>query len=219
MSKLPGIEELKNRTYGNILAPEFAQTLKRKIFYRTLRGISDRILALLALTVFSPLLILLIIAIRIDSKGKAIFAHKRIGKNGKPFTLYKFRTMRADCGAEEHAPVSLSDPRITRIGKILRKTSLDEVPQFWNIIKGEMSLIGPRPEMPFIVKQYGEKEKARLLVKPGLTGFWQIAGRKDLPLHENVEFDLWYIENRSIKLDLIILIKTVSVIFSGRGAY
>lgn len=218
-------------SFARLREPAFQKNLRKQKFSGLIRRGIDMIFSLCALVLLAPLWLAIIILIRASSsrdekghstkktKNTAIFSHQRTGLNGKPFTLYKFRTMHPDCASQEYSPVSLKDPRITKIGRLLRKTSLDEVPQFWNILKGDMSLVGPRPEMTFITDTYGPLEKCRLLVKPGLTGFWQIAGRKDLPLHENVEFDLWYIENRSIKLDLIILIKTATVIFSGKGAY
>ena len=117
------------------------------------------------------------------------------------------------------APKTGEDPRITRLGKILRATSLDELPNLINVILGEMSLVGPRPEMPFIVDTYEEWQLKRLDVKPGVTGLWQILGRKDLPLHENLEYDFYYIKNRSLSLDLSILVRTVTAVLSRRGAY
>lgn len=179
----------------------------------------DIFFSLLILTLLAPFWLLIILFIHLDSRGKALFVHERIGKNGKPFQLYKFRTMVDGSSDQEFAPVSLDDKRITRIGKFLRRTSLDEIPQFWNVLKGEMSIVGPRPEMGFIVKKYTILEKTRLLVKPGITGLWQIRGRKDLPLHLNVEYDFFYIQHESLWLDLIILFKTISVVISGKGAY
>ena len=111
------------------------------------------------------------------------------------------------------------DPRVTPIGAILRKTSLDELPQLWNVIRGEMSMVGPRPEMPFIVEHYEAWQRQRLTVKPGITGLWQILGRKDLPLHANLEYDFYYIQNQSLLFDLTILLKTIPVVIFGKGAY
>jgi len=187
--------------------------------YRFVKRLMDLVVSALALLIFAPFWILLIILVRLDSKGPAIFSHIRVGKNGKLFRLYKFRTMHTGAGKQEFAPTSLKDPRITGMGRILRRTSLDELPQIWNILKGEMSLVGPRPEMEFIVNKYTAMQKNRLLVKPGLTGLWQVLGRKDLPLHENAEYDYYYILHRSFLLDLHILLKTIIVVISGKGAY
>ncbi|MGQ9733011.1 MAG: sugar transferase, partial [Candidatus Zipacnadales bacterium] len=119
----------------------------------------------------------------------------------------------------EEAPSTEEDARITSVGRWLRRSSLDELPQLWNVLRGEMSLVGPRPEMPFIVEQYEPWQRRRLDVKPGLTGLWQILGRKDLPLRDNIEYDFYYIRNRSLTLDLVILLKTIGVVLRGRGAY
>jgi len=134
--------------------------------------------------------------------------------------MYKIRTMdpRVDLYAE--APTDPNDRRISgRLGRFLRRTSLDELPQLWNVIRGEMSLVGPRPEMPFIVDRYKDWQRRRLVVKPGITGLWQIMGRKDLPLHANLEYDFYYIQNQSILFDLAILLKTLPVVLLGKGAY
>ena len=192
---------------------------KAGIFYRVIKRILDFILSLLALIVFAPFWVLIILAIRLESKGPAVFAQKRVGKSRKVFTLYKFRTMYSNANPNDYAPKEKADKRITKVGRFLRKTSIDEVPQFWNVIKGEMSLVGPRPEMPFIAAKYTEWQKRRLDVKPGITGLWQILGRKDLPLHENIEYDFYYIKNQSLLLDLVILIKTITAVIRSKGAY
>jgi lipopolysaccharide/colanic/teichoic acid biosynthesis glycosyltransferase len=127
--------------------------------------------------------------------------------------------MTVGCDPYSEAPQDETDPRVTRFGRLLRMTSLDEIPQLINVLKGEMSLVGPRPEMPFIVLNYQEWEKARLRVKPGLTGLWQVAGRKNLPLHFNLEYDFYYVKNQSLALDLEILLLTVPAVLLGRGAY
>ncbi len=176
-----------------------------------------------------PLMVLIAIAIRVDSPGTVIFRQQRVGENGRLFTMYKFRTMCAD--AEQRSP-QLScdaqgrpvhkrpdDARVTRVGRWLRRTSLDEMPQFWNVLKGEMSLVGPRPEMLFLVERYDAWQRQRLAVPPGITGWWQVSGRSDLPMHLNTQFDLYYIRNYSLWLDLVILWKTVGVVIRGKGAY
>lgn len=192
---------------------------KANFLYRLSKRLIDIIGSLILLIIFLPFWILIVILIRLDSKGAAHFVHKRVGKDGKEFNLYKFRTMKGSVGAYEIAPSKASDARITKIGKFLRKTSLDELPQLLNGLKNDMSLVGPRPEMPFIVKKYNKWQRKRLEVKPGLTGLWQILGRKDLPLHENIEYDFYYIQNQSLLLDLVILIKTVWAVITAKGAF
>lgn len=166
-----------------------------------------------------PFLPVICLGIKLSSPGPILFKHKRIGLNGEPFTMYKFRTMHVRVNEYEEAPLQPDDPRIIPIGRFLRRTSLDELPQLWNVLRGEMSMVGPRPEMPFIVQNYEPWQRRRLTVKPGITGLWQILGRKDLPLHANLEYDFYYIQNQSILFDLIILIKTIPVVIFGKGAY
>ena len=207
MSEIEGIPSLDmKKTRDNLL-------------YVASKRIIDIIIAILGIVIFMPLWVVLGLAIKLDSPGPIIFKHERVGLHGKKFTLWKFRTMYHNVKNQEHAPKKKNDKRITRVGRFLRKTSLDEVPQFWNMLKGNMSMVGPRPEMPFIVKNYTEWQKRRLDVKPGITGLWQILGRKDLPLHENIEYDFYYIKNRSLFLDIVIMLKTITVVFSGKGAY
>lgn len=179
----------------------------------------DILFAGVGLILSLPLWIIIIVAIKLDSKGPAILAQVRIGENGEPFKMYKFRTMKATTHLYNEAPEVKNDERITKIGRLIRRFSLDELPQFINILKGEMSVVGPRPEMPFIVKKYNYWERKRLEIKPGLTGLWQILGRKDLPLSENLEYDFYYINNQSFILDLVIILKTVPIVIQGRGAY
>lgn len=192
---------------------------KTGFIYRIVKRIMDILLSLIGLVLFLPFWVLVAIIIRLESKGPIVFAQKRVGKEGETFVLYKFRTMHADVDPQASAPKNQKDKRITRVGRLLRKTSIDEIPQFWNVLKGEMSLVGPRPEMPFIAKTYTEWQKRRLDVKPGITGLWQILGRKDLPLHENIEYDFYYIKNQSLLLDLVILIKTITAVLRSKGAY
>jgi lipopolysaccharide/colanic/teichoic acid biosynthesis glycosyltransferase len=156
-----------------------------------------------------------IFALKMESKGSAIFIHDRVGKGGSIFKLYKFRTMYNDTNPYAVNPIDQDDPRITRVGRFLRKTSLDEIPQIFNILKGEMSFVGPRPEMPFIVEQYDEIHKERLKVIPGITGLWQLSGDRKKAIHENMDYDLYYKRHVSFFLDLAILIETL--IFAFRG--
>ncbi len=185
--------------------------------------LTKRMLDLAATLLFTlmsaPLFALISILIRIDSPGPAIFAHERVGKDGKVFRLFKFRTMSSEANPYSQAPVDQGDMRITRFGRFLRKTSLDELPQFWNVLRGDMSIVGPRPEMPFIVEQYEPWQRRRLDVPQGITGLWQIAGRKHLPLHYNLEYDFYYIRNWSLWLDLAILLRTIPAVIFGKGAF
>lgn len=216
----PSLQELKKESYSQLVDENFKNTLfeKRKAYFFIKRCL-DFLLSLFLLIFLAPLWLVIILFIKKDSPGKAIFSHQRAGKNGQPFTLYKFRTMHEGVKDQELAPTSKNDPRITKIGKWLRRTSLDEMPQLWNVLKGDMSLVGPRPEMIFITDHYTALEKCRLLIKPGITGLWQINGRKDLPLHENIEYDFYYLLHQSFFLDVIILLKTIKVVINAKGAY
>ncbi len=169
------------------------------------------------------------ILIKLDSKGSVLYKSKRIGKNGRLFTFYKFRTMYSGSDelreglindfSRDGIEIKLkNDPRITKIGKVLRKTSLDEIPQFYNVLRGDMSLVGPRPPMPDEVKKYSIKQRRRISMKPGITCLWQISGRSMLSFEDRVELDLKYIDDWSLKLDLIILLKTVPAVLFAKGA-
>ncbi len=187
--------------------------------------------ALILLMLVSPLWLYIVIRIRMDTPGPALFRQLRIGHGGKPYNIFKFRTMVQNAEAI-FKPVPKAgedltnfvyqredDPRITRVGKFLRKTSLDELPQLLNILRGEMSLVGPRPEVPEIVRLYTPEQRKRLLVRQGITGLAQISGRSDLTFGETMAFDLEYVRHWSLWLDLRILWHTVAVVFTGRGAY
>lgn len=204
---------------------------KGKSYYITKRCI-DIIGALIGLILFSPLYLFLIIAIKLDSPGPAIFAHKRYGKGGKFINVYKFRSMYKNAEEmlkkltpeqkkewEENFKLK-DDPRITKVGKFLRKTSLDELPQFLNVLKGDMSLVGPRPIVEKELEKYGKYADKFLSVKPGLTGLWQVSGRSDVTYEERVRLDMEYIDNRSIIYDFKIILKTFIIIFTKKsGAY
>lgn len=169
--------------------------------------------AVLILTV--PVLGFVALKIKRDSEGPVFFKQQRVGKDGKLFTMYKFRTMFTNVLPYAYTPTTKTDPRITPFGRFLRKTSLDELPQFWNVLCGQMSVVGPRPEMEFIVNKYTEIQRQRLMVKPGITGLWQISSDRSRPIHEAIEHDLYYIENQSILLDLIVIWETL--LFGIRG--
>jgi exopolysaccharide biosynthesis polyprenyl glycosylphosphotransferase len=174
----------------------------------------DYFLGTIFLLISLPFWVVLSLIIRLESKGPLIIKYERVGKKGRLFNIYKFRTLYHDVDTEEFKSSGAKDPRVTRFGRFLRRTSLDEWPQLLNILLGQMSLVGPRPEIPRIVEQYKEWQKLRLEVKPGITGLWQIMGRRDLFLHQNLEYDFYYIKNRSLLLDVIIIIRTApSMIF------
>jgi lipopolysaccharide/colanic/teichoic acid biosynthesis glycosyltransferase len=177
-----------------------------------------------------PLWLIISLAIRLDSPGPIFFRQHRSGRNGRVFTMLKFRSMVADAEDRFHQVAHLNeektgliiklkdDPRITSMGKFLRKFSLDEIPQFWNVIRGDMSLIGPRPPSPDEFARYNEMQRRRLEVKPGLTGLWQVSGRKDTDFNFMIEKDLEYIAHQSLGYDLRILLKTIPVVLMGKGA-
>ena len=190
----------------------------QRIVDATLKRCFDCVVAVLLLLLLLPLLAVLVVCIKLDSCGPALFRHLRVGKGGKEFALWKFRSMRVDARMYERSPISTKDSRLTRVGQIIRRASLDEIPQLINVLKGEMSLVGPRPEMGFIVEQYGPVERRRLLVKPGITGLWQISAYRAAPIHHNLQYDFYYIQNQNIILDLAILIRTISAVIRGMGA-
>ncbi len=175
----------------------------------------DLVISAIALVILSPLFAVLALAVRLDSEGPIIFKQQRVGKDGKLFEIYKFRTMRTDAPTYQFSPTTVGDWRITRAGKILRKISLDELPQILNVIKGDMSLVGPRPEMPFIVKMYGPRERLRLSVLPGITGLWQLSADRAFLIHENPQYDLYYIRNRGFFMDIAILLHTLAFAIKG----
>lgn len=197
---------------------------------RIVKGLFDRVVAALALLVLAPLLAAVAVAVRLDSPGPALFRQTRVGKNGREFTMLKFRTMslQADQMVSQLAELSdgngllfkmRKDPRVTRVGAVLRKFSVDELTQLINVVRGEMSLVGPRPPLPREVQKYEDDVMRRFLVKPGLTGLWQISGRSDLSWDETVRLDLRYVDNWSIAFDFMILWKTASAVLKGHGAY
>jgi lipopolysaccharide/colanic/teichoic acid biosynthesis glycosyltransferase len=180
----------------------------------------DLALALTGTILTAPLIALLALAIRIESRGHPIYRQLRAGQDGVAFSIYKLRTMVR--GAEftgAGLAIQAGDDRITRIGAFLRRYSLDELPNLWNVLRGEMSIVGPRPTVPVQVEQYTERQRGRLAVRPGLTGWAQVNGRASLPWSERIELDLWYVEHRTLWLDLKILARTVALVLTGQGLY
>ncbi len=183
------------------------------------KRVLDIIFSLTFILIMLPFWFIIAVLIKITSPGPIFFVQDRVGRNGHIFRLYKFRTMQASVKPYELAPQTSDDTRVIPLGRFLRRFSLDETPQLINVLLGQMSLVGPRPEMPFIVAQYEPWQRRRLSVAPGMTGLWQIAGRKNLPLHENIEYDFYYIENQSLLLDLVILLRTLPAVLFGKGAF
>jgi lipopolysaccharide/colanic/teichoic acid biosynthesis glycosyltransferase len=180
----------------------------------------DAVGAAFLIVVTSPLLGLACLAIRLESSGSPIYRQRRIGKHGAEFDLYKLRTMVSGAeGMGASLAVDEGDPRITRVGALLRRLSLDELPNLVNVLRGEMSLVGPRPTLQVQVAQYSERQRGRLAVEPGITGWAQVKGRAALPWHERIELDLWYIEHWSLVLDLRILASTAVLLATGKGLY
>ena len=185
-----------------------------------IRRAVDIVVSALALALSSPLLLAAMLAIRLESPGPVIYRQRRAGRGGKPFDVLKLRTM-VD-GAEHIGAglaVNANDSRITRVGAFLRRSSLDELPNLLNVLRGEMTLIGPRPTLPAQVEQYTGRQRGRLAVKPGITGWAQVNGRASLPWSERIELDLYYIEHRSLSLDLEILRRSVAMVVTGSGIY
>jgi lipopolysaccharide/colanic/teichoic acid biosynthesis glycosyltransferase len=204
--------------------------------YRRAKRALDVTLSLVLLILAAPLLAGLALIVRLESPGPAFYRQPRIGRHGRPFAMYKLRTMRSGADAQLHERVQPlvggpprrgpqfvyklpDDPRITRVGRILRKTSLDELPQFLNVLRGEMSLVGPRPELPEVIVHYETWQLARLALPPGVTGWWQVNGRSNHPMHLSTEYDLTYLRRASFTFDLIILARTLGAVVRGTGAF
>lgn len=186
----------------------------------SIKNLLDKAFSFIFLILLSPLFILIAILIKLDSKGPVMFIQERVGKDNKLFNIYKFRTMVIDAvNMGSGVYTEENDPRITQVGRFMRKTSLDELPQLLNILKGEMSFIGPRPTLEYQVKQYNDFQKKRLLMKPGVTGLAQINGRNSISWLERIKYDVQYVENYSLGLDFKILIKTFLVILKQEGLY
>jgi len=208
--------------------------------YDVVKRMFDLFAALTLLFVLAPLLALCAVLVALDSPGPILFRQKRVGRGGKEFTFLKFRSMRADASAETHKAYAVefvrgtaarqasksdqvfklvNDSRVTRVGRWLRRTSLDELPQLWNVVRGEMSLVGPRPPLPYEAEHYKPRHLRRLAVKPGITGLWQVQGRSRTTFEQMVDLDIQYVERRSLWFDIKILISTIPVVLWGRGAH
>ena len=184
-----------------------------------MKRLLDLLIAGAALVITSPLLAAAMIAIRLESRGSAIFKQARVGQNGVEFDMYKLRTMVSGSDRGPDLPLSQGDPRITRVGALLRRYSLDELPNLVNVLRGEMAIVGPRPTIPPQVERYTDHQRRRLEVKPGITGWAQVNGRVSLSWPERIELDIWYVDHRSPWLDLRILAKTFWLLISGHGLY
>jgi lipopolysaccharide/colanic/teichoic acid biosynthesis glycosyltransferase len=230
-----GMPSMDAGTVASELAPRRTESRATDVACRALDIALAALLALLLLPVFAAIAL----AIRLDSPGRAIYRQRRIGRDLRPFTVNKFRTMRADAGHETHRAFVLrlitgdpdveragkyplfkiaADERVTRLGHVLRRSSLDELPQLWNVVLGHMSLVGPRPPIPYEVEHYPPHWFARFAVKPGVTGLWQVSGRSQLTLEEMIRLDIEYVEHRSLALNLRILVRTVPAVLLRRGA-
>lgn len=214
-------EELKN-----ILE----ERLKRHVIDLAAKRVLDLLLSVIFTILLLPFLLIISLAIILDSKGPVIFAQKRVGRKGKPFIIYKFRTMVKDAEALFKLDIDKdnlgslvfqdkNDTRVTKVGMFLRKTSLDELPQLLNVLIGNMSLVGPRPEIPAVADYYDERQKLRLMMNPGITGLAQVSGRGEIELEKTIEYDLEYIRTFNFFLDIKILFKTVSAVYKKEGAY
>lgn len=199
--------------------PAEHSTTRKQVVKKICKRIIDIFVALPAIVILLPVFAVVFIAIKLTSKGPAIFKQERAGKNGKPFIFYKFRTMKLNVEPFGPSPKSSDDPRLTKIGKFLREYSLDELPQLFNVLKGDMSIIGPRPLYFSQVAEWDERQKKRLLVKPGLTGLAQISGRGQLTREEKLELDVKYVETADLWLDIKIIIITIGQIFQRKNIY
>ncbi len=188
-------------------------------FFKILKRGLDVIISLLVFIILWPVLLLIAIAIKVSSKGPAVFKQQRAGKNGNSFIFYKFRTMKVDVDSFGPSPKSDKDSRLTKVGKILREYSLDELPQLFNILKGDMSLVGPRPLYISQISEWSRRQKERLLVKPGLTGLAQISGRGGLTREEKLELDVKYVEITSLLTDIKIILATIVHVFKRKSIY
>lgn len=208
-----------DHTTGAPFEAQAEDAARREHRYRPMKRALDVCCTLAVLPLVAPVMLLLAAAILVDSPGPVIFRHRRLGWRGRPFMLYKFRTMRRDAQPYAPHPESRRDARVTRVGRFLRRTNLDELPQLLNVLRGEMSLVGPRPEMPHIVAAYTQEQRLRLLAVPGLTGLWQISPHRGSPIHEHMEHDLAYLRRMSPWLDAWIMLRTLPLLVRGDKAH
>jgi len=218
------VEALNIETYvkNNIQANTDRTVVNNGFYYEFIKRIIDVILAFIGLIVASPIMAIISIAIKLESRGPVFYCQERVGKNGRVYTMYKLRSMYENAEENGAQCAEKDDPRVTKVGRFMRKTRIDELPQLFNILKGDMSIVGPRPERPIFTYQFNKEIPGfinRLKVKPGLTGWAQVNGGYDLTPAEKLEYDLYYIENRSIWLDIKIILKTVKIVLTGDGAW
>lgn len=208
---------------------QLSKKYKKSTVYELLKRIIDILVSLTSLILLSPIFIFIIVLIKLDSRGPVIFSQKRVGKSGKIFKMYKFRSMiinAEDLLKDLKSKNEMSgpmfkirhDPRVTKVGKFIRKTSLDELPQLINVLKGDMSLVGPRPNLPKEVKEFDKWMLDKLVVRPGLTCFWQVMGRNSIGFIDWMRLDIKYVEERNLKLDIILIFKTIRVFFGDKTA-
>lgn len=192
----------------------------KHVFISIFKGAFDKAIAIVALIILSPVFIIISVLIKLDSKGPVLFVQERAGVKGKLFNSIKFRTM-VHKAAERGLGLNIraGDERITRIGRLLRSWSLDELPQLINVLKGDMSIVGPRPTLPYQVEQYDDFQRRRLLVKPGITGWAQVNGRNAISWEQRIKLDVWYVENWSLRLDVAIIFRTIRVVIRKEGLY
>lgn len=210
----------KNSIYYKSYNSEYNQSIK-DIFYNIYMRTVDIIISLILLPIAIPLIFIFGIAIVLETPGSAIYTQQRVGKNSKDFTIYKLRSMGVDAEKNGAQWADKNDPRVTKLGAFIRKTRIDELPQLFNILKGEMSIIGPRPERPCLTEQFNKEIPGfidRLEVKPGLTGWAQVNGGYEMSPKQKLELDMYYIKNKSISMDFKIIFKTINVVLSGEGA-
>ena len=222
--------EEKNIQTQEIAVKEIEKINDKKVVYKAIKRVFDIVFSLIGLVLLSPIFLIISVIIKLDSKGPVFFVHSRIGEKGKPIGIYKFRTMvnNAEDLIKKFTPEQKeefersykleNDPRITKIGNFLRKTSLDELPQILNILKGELSIIGPRPIIQAELEKYEENKEKFLSVKPGLTGYWAANGRSDTSYEERMQMELYYVDNMSFKLDVKIFFKTIFAVIKKEGA-
>jgi lipopolysaccharide/colanic/teichoic acid biosynthesis glycosyltransferase len=226
----PSSDELTTLQFGDTYGPAVFSGVLLSDRYQWIKRVLDVTLALTLLVLLSWLFIGIALAIILDSNGPVLFRQVRIGRLGRPFGMLKFRTMRAERRLQDSGPPdglgerrqrhkSHRDPRVTTVGRYLRRACLDELPQLWNVVRGDMSVVGPRPELPAIVQKYEPWQHLRHQVSPGITGWWQVNRAADQLMHEATELDIFYVQHCSLTLDLRILARTLGAILDGRGAY